>query len=402
MKRLSVVIASLILALVAAPVFAGAPFGWFDGSRGGGNAGGGQIAMTGWALDDDGILAVRIYVDGVIAGQASYGGSRPGVAALYPGFPDSNAAGWGFQLNTTFYLNGSHSVTFKATSMTGEESQIGRRVFQFSNTTHNLKPFGSILAPLENTELFGICDLNDPDRRYTVVNGWALDAGVEEGDLGVGYVELLIDGAIYANSRTSCFWGTETGGLTNCYGIRRLEVQEQYPTLRDAPHAGFRFVLDIGYLINFGYVPGHHVLTIRSGDVAGQVANIDEIPVSFFCDDYIPNAGSFGWFDRPEPQGVQGGGIITLTGWALDWEGIASVRLWGNGGVDLGLATTGIFRPLVNNAYPGYPDSLGAGWSLDIDPSVLPEGSNLLQVIVTDMEGVETMIGERPIHIAHP
>ncbi len=402
MKRLSVVIAFLILALAALPALAEAPFGYFDGVHGAGNGGGGVIRMTGWVLDDDGILAVRIYVDGIIAGQAKYGGSRPGVKSKFPGYPDSDAPGWGFRLNTAHYLNGLHSITVKAYSHSGEVMTLGSLTYHFINTTHNLKPFGRIETPFENTELFGICDLNDPARRYTVVTGHALDAGVEEGDMGVAWVELLIDGAIYANSRTNCDYDPETGGLTNCYGLRSLRVESEHPTLRDAPHAGFRFVLDIAALLDFGYQPGHHVLTIRAGDIAGQVANIDEIPVFFFCDYFKPNSGSFGFFDGFSPAGPQGGfELIKLKGWALDWEGVASVHVWANGGTYLGQATYGIPRAGVRVKYPGYPDRR-PGWELYFDPIVIPEGRNLIQILVTDIFGDETMIGERPIFVEHP
>lgn len=400
MKRLSAVsIFSLILALVALPAFAGAPFGSFGGMIGGGNSGAGTVPLHGWALDDGGIAAVDIYVDGVNAGRAIYGRARAQVAQLYPGYPDSAAAGWGFQLNTARFLNGLHSVSVIAISTTGEETTIGTLVFEFLNTTHNLAPFGEIETPFENTELFGTCD-DDPIKRLAVVSGWVLDAGVEAGDLGVGYVELLLDGAIIRNSRTSCHWSLATGGLTDCYGLARLDISYLYPTLVDAPHAGFRFVLDIDQLLDEGRVPGHHSLTIRAGDIAGQVANVDEIPVFFFCDDYLPNEGSFGWFRNPAPDGVLGGNI-TMTGWALDREWVTNVFVFADGGIFLGEANYGAFRPRVNLMYPGYRNSLGAGWSLVVDTSLLSNGNHQIQVVVRDREGVETIIGERDLFLTN-
>ena len=104
-------------------------------------------------------------------------------------------------------------------------------------------------------------------RRYSVVSGWALDSGVNANDSGVGYVELLIDRALYNNNKIDCFYAPETGGLTNCYGLRRLDIANIYPSLRDSLHSGFRYVLDISQLINCGlYAPGHHTLSIRAGD----------------------------------------------------------------------------------------------------------------------------------------
>ena len=94
MKRnviLSVVAAVL---LASASAWAAAPFGSFGGIAGGGNAGAGVVPLTGWALDDNGVQAVDILVDGLVAGRASYGRARAGVTAQFPGFPDSALPGF--------------------------------------------------------------------------------------------------------------------------------------------------------------------------------------------------------------------------------------------------------------------------------------------------------------------
>ena len=40
---------------------------------------------------------------------------------------------------------------------------------------------------------------------------------------GVGYVELMIDRALWANSRRDCTFDAELNGPVDCYGLRRLE-----------------------------------------------------------------------------------------------------------------------------------------------------------------------------------
>src|SRR5688500_5415231 len=69
------------LLLAALPAAAAPPFGSFGGKVGGGNGAANLLFLHGWALDDDGVDSVDIFVDGVIAGRAVYGRSRPGVAA---------------------------------------------------------------------------------------------------------------------------------------------------------------------------------------------------------------------------------------------------------------------------------------------------------------------------------
>jgi N-acetylmuramoyl-L-alanine amidase len=396
---------AIAAALVAVPTLASAaaPFGFFDPEQVPGIPGAsGVIGMHGWALDDDGIRAVDIYVDGAIAGRAIYGDHRPGVASLFPGFPDSEAAGFVFQLDTTHYLNGLHTIDAQAISHSGERRFLNSLVFQFVNTTHNLVPFGKIDDPLPNTELFGNCDLGGP-RRYSVISGYALDTGVEIGDTGVGYVELLIDGSLWANSRVDCGYDPATGGLTDCYGLRRFDVEAGFPSLRDAPHSGFRFVLDIGFLLDFGYVPGFHVLTIRAGDVKGQVAEIAEVPVTFFCDDFIGNEGSFGDIDFPADPGRTVSGLTTWTGWALDWEGVADVQIFVDG-VFIDLAERGLPRPGVTAHFPGYPDAALPGWRYILDTTTIANGTHQIQVVARDESpaAVETVIGERTFIVSNP
>lgn len=376
------------------------PFGAFGGQIGGGNAGAGVMKLFGWALDADGVAAVDVYVDGVIAGRAVYGRSRPGVTDLFPGFPDSDAPGWNFALNTTRYTNGLHTVTPEVISVDGSRTQLPSRVFEFFNTSHNLVPFGEVDLPLPNTELFGTCDPFAVNRRLTAVTGWALDVGVELNDTGVGYVELMIDGTIVANTRLDCFFDPSLGGLTNCYGLRRLDIERVFPDVRDAPHSGFRFVLDIGALIEFGYVEGFHVLSIRSGDVNGGASEFAEVPVTFLCDDRVGNEGAFGDVDLPT-DGLLFDDVVTFTGWALDFEGVDRVEIWVDG-ANFGNAVYGLERPVVAAQYPGYPDSAFPGWTFSLDTRPIANGAHHMQVLVVDDEGRITMIAERFFNVENP
>jgi len=272
-------------------------------------------------------------------------------------------------------------------------------VLEFSNNSHNLVPFGRIDFPNRNAQLFGHCDLADANRRYTVVEGWALDVGVETGDAGVGYVELLIDGAIYANTRLNCGFLEEAGGFANCYGLERPDVEAAYPGVLDAPTAGFRFVMDIGALIDFGFLRGRHTLTIRSGDIAGQVSNLAEIPVVFNCDEDVSNEGSFGRIGRPA-NGSSFAGTINMVGWALDWEGIRAIEVSVDG-VKVGEAVQNGLRPVVTNRYPGYPNSLRPGFGFLLDTTQFANGQHQVQVHVLDnaVPADRTLIGERTFRV---
>ena len=105
MKAKGLWLAALALSLVA-PVKAAQPFGTFDGLASGGNATSGVTSLVGWSLHDVGVEYVDLYVGDRIVGRANLGRSSPTVALLYPTYPDSSVARWGFELDTSQFFNG--------------------------------------------------------------------------------------------------------------------------------------------------------------------------------------------------------------------------------------------------------------------------------------------------------
>lgn len=404
MKRKVILSVLAGILLSVAPTLAAAPFGWFGGILGAvDNGGSGVIPVAGWALDDNGVQSVDILVDGAVVGRAFYGMSWEGVAARYPGLPDSALPGFGYFLDTSHYLNGLHTVQPRVRSRAGEVAMLEPRVIQFTNNEAIMLPFGTIDFPKAQAELRGTCNFNPlAQRRYSVVYGWALDAGNTPQDYGIGYTQLLIDRAVVYDSDLDCIFNSSTGGLTQCYGLLRQDVEKQYPGLKDSPHSGFRFVLDIGALVasrGAGFDPpfnqGAHVLTVRAGDHANNARNIAEIPVTFSCDQNNSNENSFGDIDVPR-NGLIYTGVMTTTGWALDWEGVKQVFVLVDGNF-VGTATFGFPRPDVTDLifYPGYPNISAPGWQFSFDTRQFSDGEHSLDIVVLDTPGIHTYIGKR-------
>lgn len=399
MKRNITLVLAVALS-ISAPAWAAKPFGQFGGKVGGGNSGAGMLPLFGWALDDNGVEGIDILVDGVVDGRANYGRTRPQVTKKFPNYPDSLHPGWVYQLDTTHYLNGVHTVTARVLSKSGEVVGLNSRKLNFGNVTHALDPFGRIEFPKHQSELRGRCDLADPNRRWSIVSGYALDTGVQVEDTGVGYVELLLDGALYANSNRDCFRLADLGQV-NCYGLRRQDLVPIFPHLKDAPHSGFRYALDVGFLVGaLGYSEGTHRLTIRAGDIYEQISTVDEIVVTFACDDLSDDEESIGDIEQPF-DGNMYSGIMRLRGWALDWEGVQKVEVFVDG-FSVGLATYGLARPLITPIYPGYPDRAFPGWEHSFNTTDFSNGEHFLEVVVTDDLGNDTYIGRRRFVIANP
>ena len=398
--RSKTTLATLALLLGGAlPALAATPFGQFGGKVGGGNVGTGTMAIHGWALDDDGVEAVDILVDGVVAARANYGRSRPGVTSRHPGFPDSAAPGFAFQLDTTRYPNGRHTITPRVRSESGEERNLNSRVFQFQNSPYQLKPTGEIEFPMAGVEMLGACN-GSPNRRYSVISGYALDLGISEDDTGVDAVQLFIDGVMIKHSKLDCTFDAATGGHTDCYGLRRQDLVKILPHVANNPHIGFRFVLDVGALILGGVAPGGHQLKVRGIDHGDQYRDFAKIHVHLGCHDFLGNEESFGDVNLPSPVLPQGG-IVQFAGWALDWEGVLDVAVFVDGEL-IGVASYGFPRPEVNALYPGFPNSVLPGWRINVDTRELSNGEHFLEVRVRDVFNVETYIGHERFVVANP
>jgi Bacterial Ig domain len=382
-----------------------APFGYFGGLVNGGNSGNGVVPIYGWALATPGIFAVDIVVDGAVVGRANYGRSRPGVTKEFPGYPNSAEPGFAYELDTTQLVNGLHTVSARMTSATGAVAYTNSLVLQFTNTNADLLPFGKIEFPNEGAEMIGQCDLSQ-SRIWSIVSGYALDVNAPFNEPGVAYVELLIDGSILYNSQVDCQFLASAGGDIECYGIKRLDLEPLFPDLKDAPHAGFRFALDIGELIGtqFGgvslYPPGSHELSIRVGDQFENVTQIAAIATTFNCIDDTNKDQAIGGIDQPTP-GLLYGGLITVSGWAVDFEGVAAVLVYVDGNL-VQFGALGLQRPDIVSEYPNFPANPAPGWYTFIDTTQLSNGVHELEVQVVDNNDVYSFIGKRPFNVENP
>ncbi len=80
----------------------------------------GTVIVSGWALDNalgigTPISRVRILVDGVVAGDATYGLKRPDVCAVFPQRPGCPNVGFSYAWNTASLKPGPHQITVAAT-----------------------------------------------------------------------------------------------------------------------------------------------------------------------------------------------------------------------------------------------------------------------------------------------
>jgi hypothetical protein len=116
------------------------PFGAIDTPGQGGSASGSSYRNWGWVLTPQPNLiptngsTIGVWLDGVNLGHPIYNIYRPDVAALFPGYGNMNGAGGYFDIDTTAYTNGVHSISWTATDSGGNTDGMGSRYFSILNT----------------------------------------------------------------------------------------------------------------------------------------------------------------------------------------------------------------------------------------------------------------------------
>jgi hypothetical protein len=114
------------------------PFGAID-TPGQGEVVSGTITNWGWALTPRpaSILAdgstIDVVVDGAVVGHPVYNLNRQDVAALFPGYANTNGAVGYFTIDTTALPNGLHTLAWVVRDNAGHVTGVGSRYFMVAN-----------------------------------------------------------------------------------------------------------------------------------------------------------------------------------------------------------------------------------------------------------------------------
>ena len=126
--------------------------------------------IRGWAVASDGITKVEIWIDGVYAFDAPYGGARGDVGSAFPDVEDSENSGFGAAYNYSNLSAGSHSI--KAVAYTGA-----------GETKESTKQFEVVRFPSPYIAAADAVELN------------AASCSVESDEITI--VDALIEGDVY-------------------------------------------------------------------------------------------------------------------------------------------------------------------------------------------------------------
>lgn len=225
----------------------------------------GSLAVTGWAVDDVGVSAVRlcrVAAPGEAPGPETrcggqpqvyigdavlVSGARPDVAALHPLKAIHDRAGWGYLLLTNFLPNqgnGTYTLALHAEDYDGHTVPLGTRTITLTNATATA-PLGAIDTPAQGGTVSGSAYVNF---------GWALTPQPKM---------IPTDGSTIQPYIDSMPVGTVT------YNAPRADIQTLFPGYANTDGAVGYSVMDTTRLSN-----GVHTISWVVIDNEGAAAGI--------------------------------------------------------------------------------------------------------------------------------
>lgn len=230
----------------------------------------GSIPVTGWAIDDVDVTAVKIYRDPVpgegpglvyIMDASFVEGARPDVEALYTGFPNNSTAGWGYLMPTIFLPNGGNGIYtlhVEAVDTRGHKTLLGNKTIICDNA-NAVKPFGTIDTPAPDEITSGTAFINW---------GWVLTPQPNYIPYDGSTISVLIDGKDQGSPQ---------------YNVYRQDIARLLPGYINSNGAGGYYSIDTS-----AFTTGMHTISWNVTDSAG---NTDGIGSRYFI---IINPGASG------------------------------------------------------------------------------------------------------------
>jgi|GEM_PF-2167957 len=304
-----------------------------------------DVDVKGWAINQSGVKAVDLYVDGNYTKSLLCNLSTPDVYKQFSDYNNSANCGYEYTLSLS---NGTHTI--KTYNIGNDGKVISKEV----SVTVNAPGNNSKLEPkmdlgIENGQTYTSSDVD--------VKGWALN------ESGVKAVDLYVDGKY-----------TKT---LNC-NLSTPDVYAQFSNYEDSANCGYEYTLSLSN--------GSH--TIKTYDIGNDGKVISkEVTISVNDPDntniqYNPSLADKMSLEINNGQSFSDGNI-DIRGWALSGYGIKAVDLYVDG-VYTKTLDCKLSRPDVDNAFPGYPNGINSGYDYEAS---LSKGTHIINVYAINNNG---------------
>ena len=307
----------------------------------------GKLRVSGWALHPFGIKEVKVTLDGVTLGNATYGVTRTDVSKIYSGYFNGSQCGFDSTFELNNITNGVKTLKVQIIANDGTSTVVTRNI----TVQRNLQARSCLDEPTSNATV---------TTDSLSIKGWALNSK------GIKSVEAFIDNTSYGTIK---------------YGIKRTDVNKVYPGYPTGDNSGFEGKIDISKLSN-----GNKTLKVV---ITGNDGTVQTINRAITVKKVVLEARS--WLDEPTSNAIVTTDSLSIKGWALNSKGIKSVEVFIDN-VSYGTIKYGTRRTDVNKAYPGYSTGDNCGFEGSINISSLSNGNKTLKVVITGNDGTVQVI----------
>ena len=307
----------------------------------------GKLRVSGWALHPFGIKEVKVTLDGVTLGNATYGVTRTDVSKIYSGYFNGSQCGFDSTFELNNITNGVKTLKVQIIANDGTSTVVTRNI----TVQRNLQARSCLDEPTSNATV---------TTDSLSIKGWALNSK------GIKSVEAFIDNTSYGTIK---------------YGIKRTDVNKVYPGYPTGDNSGFEGKIDISKLSN-----GNKTLKVV---ITGNDGTVQTINRAITVKKVVLEARS--WLDEPTSNATVATDSLSIKGWALNSKGIKSVEVFIDN-VSYGTIKYGTRRTDVNKAYPGYSTGDNCGFEGSINISSLSNGNKTLKVVITGNDGTVQVI----------
>lgn len=298
----------------------------------------GDITISGWSLNASGIKEVDILDGNNLLGKAITGLDRPDVQKAINTknqYLNGSKSGYTYAIGIDTIGIGAH--TLKVRSI-GNDNEVSEQTMSLSIS----KP-----SPLMNIDT-PIADAYMNSRLG--FGGWSVDAS------GIKEVDVNVDGKKIGQARI---------------GIQRDDVNR---IINNNGTAGYKNAEYSGYNVDLPcqLTGGIHTVQVISVGNDG-----DQVEKDFSINKLKPDI----CIDTPQNNSILSlnSGNFNIYGWALNYFGTKRINMLVDGTM-VGQATLGLYRPDVNNAYPGYTGGSNSGFSYALNLNAIAPGSHELTV----------------------
>ena len=307
----------------------------------------GKLRVSGWALHPFGIKEVKVTLDGVTLGNATYGVTRTDVSKIYSGYFNGSQCGFDSTFELNNITNGVKTLKVQIIANDGTSTVVTRNI----TVQRNLQARSCLDEPTSNATV---------TTDSLSIKGWALNSK------GIKSVEAFIDNTSYGTIK---------------YGIKRTDVNKVYPGYPTGDNSGFEGKIDISKLSN-----GNKTLKVV---ITGNDGTVQTINRAITVKKVVLETRSC--LDEPTSNAIVTTDSLSIKGWALNSKGIKSVEVFIDN-VSYGTIKYGTRRTDVNKAYPGYSTGDNCGFEGSINISSLSNGNKTLKVVITGNDGTVQVI----------